>query len=120
MSTYANKLERIQQRFVALCFNRFFPQIHYCYFLDLEELKMYTLHMKRHRLDALCLIQVYLGSKLYTSVLEIVGLRVSARYIRDFSLFSICCFARCVSAANVCRDVDVFGANNVLLNHIIL
>jgi hypothetical protein len=24
---YANKLERIQQSFAALCFNRFFPQV---------------------------------------------------------------------------------------------
>jgi hypothetical protein len=32
-STDANKLERIQQMFVALCFNSFFPQFHYCYSL---------------------------------------------------------------------------------------
>jgi hypothetical protein len=71
------------------------------------------------------LIQVYLGSKFYPSLLEISGLRVSARYIRDFALFNVCSSskscpsARCASAANiVCSDVDVFGAKNVLLNHI--
>jgi hypothetical protein len=57
------------------------------------------------------------------SVLEIVGLRVPARYIRDFALFNVCSSCKncssagCASAANVvCRDVDVFGARNVLLN----
>jgi hypothetical protein len=50
------------------------------------------------------------------SALEIVGLRVPVRYIRDFPLFSVssvsknCASTRCASAANViCRDVDVFG-----------
>jgi hypothetical protein len=81
-STDANKLELIQQRFAALCFNRFFPGAHYCYSLALEELKLHTLRM-RHRLDALFLTHVYFGSKFCPSVLEIVGLRVPARYIRD-------------------------------------
>jgi hypothetical protein len=36
---------------------------------------------RRHRLDALFLIQVYFGLKFCPSVLEIVGLRVPARYI---------------------------------------
>jgi hypothetical protein len=36
-STDANKLERIQQRFEALCF---FPEIHYCYSQAMEELKI--------------------------------------------------------------------------------
>jgi hypothetical protein len=75
-STDANKLELIQQRFSALCFYRFFPGAHYCYSLALEELKLHTLRMRRHRLDALFLTQVYLGFKFCPSVLEIVGLRV--------------------------------------------
>jgi hypothetical protein len=45
MSTDANKLERIQQRFAALCFNHFFPGAHYFYSLALEELKLHTLHI---------------------------------------------------------------------------
>jgi hypothetical protein len=36
-STVANKLERIQQSFAALCFNSFFPQVHFPYTLALEE-----------------------------------------------------------------------------------
>jgi hypothetical protein len=46
MSTYANKLERIQQRHAALCFNRFFAGVHYFYSLALEELKLHTLRIE--------------------------------------------------------------------------
>jgi hypothetical protein len=79
--------------------------------------------MRRHRLNALFLTQVYLVSKLCPSLLEVVGLRVPARHIRDFALFSVysscknCPSARCASAANVCRNVDVFRARNVFLYH---
>jgi hypothetical protein len=125
-STDANKLERIQQRFAALYFNCFFPQANYCYSQALEELILHTLRMRRHRLDALSLIQVYIGCTSRLSVLTVVRLRVSPRYIRDFALFIVCSSckncpsARCTSAANVvCKDVDVFGAKNVLLNHIL-
>jgi hypothetical protein len=100
-----------------------FPQGHCSYSLALEVLKLHTLRMRRHRLDALLLTQVYFSFKFCPSVLEIVGLRVPARYIRDIALFNVCSScknypsARCASAANVvCRDVDVFGARNVLLN----
>jgi hypothetical protein len=91
--------------------------------LALEELKLHTLRMRRHRLDALFLTQVFFGFKFCPSILEIVGLRVPARYIRDFALFNVCYSckncpsARCASAANVvCRDIDIFEARNVLLN----
>jgi hypothetical protein len=70
---------RIQQRFAALCFNRFFPRAHYGYSLTLEELKLQILRMRRHRLDALFLTQVYFGLKFCSSGWEIVGLRVPAR-----------------------------------------
>jgi hypothetical protein len=83
-STDANKLECIQQRFAAFCFNCFFPQVHYCYSFVLVELKLYPFHMRRHRLDAFFLFQVYFGSKFCPSVLEFVVLWVPARYIRDF------------------------------------
>jgi hypothetical protein len=54
-STDANKLERIQQRFVTLSFSCFFPEVHYCHSLALEELKLQTLLMRMHRPDALFL-----------------------------------------------------------------
>jgi hypothetical protein len=122
-STDANKLERIQQRFAALFFNRFFPEVNYCYSIALDELKVHTLRMRRQRLDALFLTQIFFGYKFCPSVLEIVSLRVPSRYIIEFALIKVCSSwkncpsARCASAANVvCRDVDVFGARNVLLN----
>jgi hypothetical protein len=86
---------------------------------------MHTLRIRRHRLDALFLTEAYSFFKFCPSVLEIVGLRVPARYIIDFTLFSAhspyknCPSARCTSAANVvCRD-NVFAARNVLLNYLL-
>jgi hypothetical protein len=57
-STDANKLESIQQKFLALCFNRFFPQFDYSYALALEQLKLNSLQKKRHHLDPLSLSEV--------------------------------------------------------------
>jgi hypothetical protein len=125
-STDGNKLERIQQEFAALCLNRFFPQVGYGCDLALEHLKFHTVHKRRYHLDALFLTQVYRGYKFCPFVLETVGLRVPFRYIRDFSMFSVCSFsknypsARCASAANVvCRDVDIFGTKTLSLKHIL-
>jgi hypothetical protein len=82
--------------------------------------------MRRRRLDVLFLTEIYFGFKICLSVLEIVGLRVPARYIRDFAVFNVCSSCKncpsagCASAANVvCRDVDVFGARNILLPHFV-
>jgi hypothetical protein len=78
--------------------------------------------MRRHHLDALFLIYVYLDSKFCPTVLETVRLRVPVWCIGDFALFNVCSSykncpsAGCASAADVvCRDVDVFGAKNVPL-----
>jgi hypothetical protein len=124
--TDASKLERIQQRFTALCFYRFFPQVRYCYTLALQELNLHTLRMRRHLLDAVFLTQVYSGSKFCPFVLETVGPQVPPRRIRDVALFSVCSSckdcpsARCASAANVvCRDDHVFRSRNILLRHIL-
>jgi hypothetical protein len=82
---------------------------------SIELQKFHTLRKRRYHLDALFLIQVYLGSKFCPSVLETDGLRGPTRHLRDFPLFYVCptiknCpSARCASAANVvCRDFDVF------------
>jgi hypothetical protein len=122
-TTDANKLERMQQKFAALCYYRFFPHVHYGYANALEYLKLHTLRKRRYHLDAL---QVYRGLKYCPSLLEAVGLRVPTRYLRDFSMFnfspSVKNFppARCASAANVvCRDFDVFKTKIVLLSHIL-
>jgi hypothetical protein len=73
-TTDANKLERIQQKFAALCYNHFLPHVHYSYANTSEYLKLHTLWKRRYHLDALFLIQVYRGLKYCPSLLEAVGL----------------------------------------------
>jgi hypothetical protein len=114
MSTDNSKLEHIRHKF-APCFNRFFPQVHYCYSLDLEQLQLHSLHMRRHRLNALLFIHVYLSSKFWPCVLETVGLQIPAWYIRGSVLFSVCFSsknrqsARCTLATKaVGQDADIF------------
>jgi hypothetical protein len=87
MLSDANKLERIQQRFTALCFNHFFPSAQFHYSPALEQLQLHTLRTGRHRLDTLFLIHVHLGLKFCPPVLETVGLRVPVRYFIDFAQF---------------------------------
>jgi hypothetical protein len=84
MSTNANKLECIQQEFSAICFNNFFPYVHYSYAYALEHLKLHTSHKRRYHLDALFLIQVYLGS-IFCPLLETVLLGMSW----DFSVLAM-------------------------------
>jgi hypothetical protein len=109
---------------ILLLFNRFFPPVQYSYSLALVELKLHTLCIRRHHLDALFLTQVYFGLKFCPPVLEIVGLRVPARYIRDFALFNVCFSckncpsARCASAANVvCRDQKSSPQSSFIIRH---
>jgi hypothetical protein len=125
-TTDANKLECIQQKFAALCCNRFLPRVHYSYANALEYLKLHTLRKRRYHLDALFLIQVYRGLKYCPSLLEAVGLPVPTRHLRDFSMLNFSPplknrpSARCASAANVvCRDLDVFKTHIVSLSHIL-
>jgi hypothetical protein len=126
MTTDANKLERIQQKFEAPCYNRFLPHVHCSHANALEYLKLHTLCKRRYHFDALFRIQVYCGLKYCPSLLEVVGLRVPTQYLRDFSMFNFspslknCPSARYASAANVvCRDFDVFKTNIVSLSHIL-
>jgi hypothetical protein len=88
-TTDVNRLERIQQKFAALCYNRFLPHVHYSYANALEYLKLHTLHKRMYHLDALFLIQVYRGFKFCPSLSETVRLRVPTRYLRDFSMFHV-------------------------------
>jgi hypothetical protein len=73
-SSGTENLERIQQRSQALWFNCPLFQVHWCYSLDLEQLKLRTLRMSRHRINIIFLIQVYFASKFCPSVLEILVL----------------------------------------------
>jgi hypothetical protein len=66
-------------------------------------------------------INVLLGSKSCPSTLDIIGLRVPTRNLRDFSLFHVssyknCPSGRCVTAANcICNNMDVFRREFVTL-----
>jgi hypothetical protein len=88
-STDTSKLECIQRKFVALCQNRFFPQIHYSHVNALEHLNFHTLSSGRRHLDALFLVNVYTSFKFCPSLLETVGIHVPVRNFRDFLLFTV-------------------------------
>jgi hypothetical protein len=53
ISTDANKLERIQQKFASVCFYRFSPHVPYTYTVALEKLSLHSLRKRRHDLDSL-------------------------------------------------------------------
>jgi hypothetical protein len=113
-------------KFLALCQNRFFPEIHYRYVNALEHLNSHTLSSRWLHLDALFLVNVYTGFKFCPSLLENVGIHVPVRHFRDFllltvgSLHKICPSARSATATNaICKDINIFSKQLVKLNHIL-
>jgi hypothetical protein len=93
-STDAKELELIQRKFVALCYNRFLSRDSngYSYANALQVLNLRTLHEERHQIDAIFVINVFLGSKSYPSTMDIIGLRVPFRNLLDFPLFHVSSF----------------------------
>jgi hypothetical protein len=82
----------------------------------LVRLNFLTLHLRRRRLDALFLINVFKGKISCSSVFDTVSLRIITRSVRDYSTFTVhhnfrvSPSARFVSAANaVCRSIDIFN-----------
>jgi hypothetical protein len=122
------KLERIQRKFAALCYNRFLsPDTNgYSYANALQVLNLCTLHDRRHQLDAIFVINVFLGSKSCPSTMDIIiGFRVPTRNLRDFPLFHVsssytnCPSSMCATAANsACNQLDVFRRQIVTLSQI--
>jgi hypothetical protein len=109
--TDSNKLERVQRIFAAICQQRFFQDVEYHYDNIFGKLNLQTLHIRRRHFDAFFLINVFSGTKHYPSVLEIVGILVPTRNIRNFNMSSCslshCFSAGCVSAANaVCKSTE--------------
>jgi hypothetical protein len=103
--TDSNKLELTQIKFADHCRNRaFFQNIKYHYDNFSEQLNLQALHIRRGHAHALFVINVYIGAKCSLSVPETVGIRVPARNVGNFSMFSCssshCPSARCVSPAN--------------------
>jgi hypothetical protein len=96
--TNASKIERIQRKFLALCYNRFFPQIHYSYVNALVHQNFHILCTRRRQLEGPFLENVRGGFKFCSTLLETVGICDPIRNVRDFSLFNVGS-ARCASAA---------------------
>jgi hypothetical protein len=67
-------LERIQQKFVSLCYHCLFTHLDYSYGKVLNSLKLHTLSAQWHYLDILSLMNVFNGSKYCPTLLETVGL----------------------------------------------
>jgi hypothetical protein len=63
VSTDAKKLERIQTKFVSLCYNRFLSRdsngCSYANALQVLNLHRPTLHERRHQLDAIFVTNVF-------------------------------------------------------------
>jgi hypothetical protein len=123
-TTDASKLERVRRKFVALYFSRFFPYISYNYANALQRLKLHTLQVRRHHLDAFFFIQVFLGSKFCPSLIDKSSLRILSCNIRNFSQFSVARknfpSAGCAAAANMtCSDTDIFSKQIRPLKHIL-
>jgi hypothetical protein len=78
----------VQLKFLALCYNRFYPQIHYSYENAWEHLNFHTLCTGRLHLLAPFLVNVYNGYKL-CSLLETVNIRFPSRNFGDFPLFTV-------------------------------
>jgi hypothetical protein len=101
----------------------FFQDVGYQYDNLLEILNLLTLHNRRRHFDALFLMNVFIGTKYFLSALKTLSIRVPARNIRNFTLFTCSSnhysSARCVSAANaVWKPGDIcsnscFNVNNI-------
>jgi hypothetical protein len=120
-STDSNILERIQQKFVSLRYDPFFPHVHYSYTYALECLQIYTLRKRSYHFNALFHIKVYFGSKFYP-LLEILVLAflldVPEIFYVQWLLLKFPS-SRCTSAVNVVfRDTDIFKIKTVALIHI--
>jgi hypothetical protein len=62
-STYSAKRERIQRKFAALCYTRFFSNASTSKYEDvLDRLNFLPFHMRRRHLDAVFLINAFKGN----------------------------------------------------------
>jgi hypothetical protein len=82
----------------------------------LFRLNLLTLQLRTRHLDALFLIDVFIGNICCSSILGSVSLRILSRSIRHYSTFTVnrnfkvSPSVRCVSAATaVCRSIDILN-----------
>ena len=122
-SSDSMKLERVQRKFIRLCYERFWQnRFDYNYENLLKIANFHTLHSRRLHLDALFLFNAFRGRLRCESVLEAVVFRVPSRNFREFSLFScssslrLSPIFRCVRAANIISEYfDFLHKNNLVL-----
>ena len=88
IATDANKLVRVQRKFVVLCCTRFFPHTPYNYACALELLKLYIYKFEGFALMRL-FIHVFSRYKFCTSLIENISLKVPSCSIRSFTKFAI-------------------------------
>jgi hypothetical protein len=89
-STDSATLERIQRKFVALCYTRFYNGVcDYKYEDILVRLNFLTLHSRRRLLYALFQINIFKGKISCSAVFDTVGLRIPTRSVRDDSTFTV-------------------------------
>jgi hypothetical protein len=91
----------------------------------LFRLNLLTPQLGRRHLDALFLINVFIGNICCSSILDSVSLRILSRSIRHYSTFTVnrnfkvSPSARCVSAATaVCRSIDILNKDCISLTDI--
>jgi hypothetical protein len=112
---YSYKLENIQRKFARICFNRFIQSVSSCkYDAMLTYLSFEKLSLRRQRLDALFLINVFKNKIDCCSCMNTVGLRLPTKHIRYFLTFlandvsRLSPILRCVKATNkICKFIDI-------------
>jgi hypothetical protein len=118
----SNKLENILRKFAHLCYNRFMQPSSFCnYETMLNYLHFKMLFYRLQNFDTLFLINVFKNKIGWCSVMHTVGLCVPTKQIRDFSTFNVSNISRlshstrCITAANICKALDVFSKHNITL-----
>jgi hypothetical protein len=122
--SHSNKLESIQRKFAKLCYNRFIQPTSYCnYESVLNYLDFKILYSRREYMDALFRIDVFKNKVDYCSFVDTVIRHVPANKIEDVSILNVSNVSRisastgCITAAHICKSLDVFIKNNICLKH---
>jgi hypothetical protein len=115
ISMKLNRPERIQQKFESVCFYSVSPQMSYGYTYAFENLSLHPLRKRRNNLDALFFVQANHGLKSCPVLLEHISLRVPTRYVREFSMFSICLSVKHSPSVRCAQAVNVVAPNRIVL-----
>jgi hypothetical protein len=121
----SSKLGRIQKKFVALCYTRFFNRVYDSKHEDiLVGLNFLTLNFRRMHLDARFLINDFKGKISCSPVLDTIGVLLHTRFTRD--CFIVLGTSRAVpkpdvpSDTAVCRCIDIFNNKDLFCLQILI